>query len=142
MQEQIKSDSIRQKEIDHKSAALEFFKLISAQKFKEGLRFFAPDSKTHNPYVAGSMDALTDAMAAANKEGISQYPEAEFSVKHILADGDLVAVHTELLNFKSKPSEGGLRQVHLFRFEGEKIAEYWDVTQMVLPDMPNAGGAF
>jgi len=35
-----------------------------------------------------------------------------------------------------------LRQVHLFRFEGDKIVEYWDITQQVLLDMPNASGAF
>jgi predicted SnoaL-like aldol condensation-catalyzing enzyme len=60
----------------------------------------------------------------------------------VLADGDFVAVHTELLSNKSKPSEGGLRQMHLFRFEGEKIVEYWDITQQIMPSMPNAGGAF
>ncbi|HUL39049.1 MAG TPA: hypothetical protein VLU38_02055, partial [Methanomassiliicoccales archaeon] len=61
---------------------------------------------------------------------------------HIIAEGDLVAVHTQLLSSKGKPSEGGLRQIHLFRFEGEKIVEYWDVTQQILASMPNAGGAF
>jgi predicted SnoaL-like aldol condensation-catalyzing enzyme len=28
------------------------------------------------------------------------------------------------------------------RFEDDKIVEYWDITQQVLPDMPNAAGAF
>lgn len=42
-----------------------------------------------------------------------------------MADEDMVAVHTELLDSKSRPGLGGLRQVHLFRFEGDKIAEYW-----------------
>jgi predicted SnoaL-like aldol condensation-catalyzing enzyme len=54
----------------------------------------------------------------------------------------MVAAHTEMLVNKSKPGEGGLRQVHLFRFEGDKIAEYWDVTQMIFASMPNAAGAF
>ncbi len=81
-------------------------------------------------------------MIAANKNIGSQAPEASFSVKHVLGDGDLVAVHTELLNSKSKPGNGGLRQIHLFRFEGEKIVEYWDITQQVLPNMSNASGAF
>ncbi len=72
----------------------------------------------------------------------SKSPEPTLSVKHVLVDGDFVAAHTELLNSKSKPSEGGLRQVHLFRFEDDKIVEYWDITQQVLPTMPNAAGAF
>jgi predicted SnoaL-like aldol condensation-catalyzing enzyme len=124
MSKQSKSDMMKQKEIEHKSIVAEYFKLIVAGKFKEGLRFFAPDCKTHNPFVAGNVDVLTDAMIAANKEGSARYPEAKFTVKHVLADGDLVAAHTQLLSNKSKLSEGGLRQVHLFRFEGEKIVEY------------------
>ncbi len=137
-----KPEATRQKETDHKNIVMEYFKLIGSGKFKEGLRFFAPDCKTHNPFIAGTIDVLTDAMIAADKEGTSKYPEAEFGVKHVLAEGDLVAAHTQLLSNKSKPSEGGLRQVHLFRFEGDKIVEYWDITQQVLPDMPNASGAF
>ncbi len=133
---------MRQKETDRKNIVIEYFKLVSSGKFKEGLRFFAPDCKTHNPYIAGGMDALTNAMMEANKGMTTQLSEPEFTVKHVLVDGDLVAVHTELLNSKSKPSEGGLRQVHLFRFKGNKIVEYWDITQQVLASMPNASGAF
>lgn len=133
---------MRQKETDRKNIVIEYFKLVGSGKFKEGLRFFAPDCKTHNPFVRGGMDALIDAMMAAGKDISTQHSEPEFAVKHVLADGDLVAVHTQLLNSKSKTSEGGLRQVHLFRFEGDKIVEYWDITQQVLATMPNASGAF
>ncbi|MEJ2251483.1 MAG: nuclear transport factor 2 family protein [Candidatus Lokiarchaeota archaeon] len=142
MNKQSKLDLLKQKEVEHKNTALEYFKLVSMGKFREGLNFFAPDCKTHNPFVAGSIEKLTDAMIEASKDLGAQNEEPEFTVKHVLAEGDLIAVHTELLNSKSKPSEGGLRQVHLFRFEGDKIVEYWDITQQVLSNMPNASGAF
>jgi predicted SnoaL-like aldol condensation-catalyzing enzyme len=142
MSKHSESDLLRQKEVECKNIAVEYFKLIRAGKYKEGLRFFARDCKTHNPFISGSIESLTDAMIAASKDIGTQKTEPAFDVKHVLADGDLVAVHTELLNSKSKPSEGGLRQVHLFRFEGDKIAEYWDITQQVTPNMPNASGAF
>jgi len=111
-------------------------------RFKEGLRFFARDCKTHNPFVAGGMDALTEAIIAASKNITVQSSQPEFGIMHVIVDGDFVAVHTQLLNSKSNPTEGGLRQVHLFRFEGNKIVEYWDITQQILPSMPNARGAF
>jgi predicted SnoaL-like aldol condensation-catalyzing enzyme len=133
---------VKQKEMDLKNIALEYFKLVSLGKFKEGLRFFASDCKTHNPFVSGSMEDLTEAMIEASKDLGDQNTEPDFTVKNVLADGELVAVHTELLNAKTKPSEGGLRQVHLFRFEGDKIVEYWDITQQILSNMPNASGAF
>lgn len=86
-----------------------------------------PTAKHHNPYVDGGMEALTEAMIMANKEMGPQFPDPEFAVKHILADREFVAVHTELLGSKSKPNDGGLGQVHLFRFDGDKIVEYWDI---------------
>jgi len=142
MTQAIKPNTEIQEENNHKEIVLEYFNLVSSGKFKDGLRFFAPDCKTHNPFVSGSIGTLTDAMISASKDLGSQNPDSGFTVKHVLADGDLVAVHTELLNSKSDSSQGGLRQVHLFRFMGNKIVEYWDITQQVLPDMPNASGAF
>ena len=142
MKQTMKSENMRKKEVERKNIATEYFRLVGQGKFKEGLRFFAPGCKTHNPFIAGNMDALTDAMNAANTEEASKNPEAEFAVKNVLADGDLVAVHTQLLSSKSKPGEGGLRQAHLFRFEDDKIVEYWDITQQILPNMPNSSGAF
>ena len=138
----IKSDLISQKEIDQKKIVLEYFKLVGSGKFREGLRFFQDDCKIHNPYISGTIENLTDAMIAAAKDMNTQNEKTEFTVKHVLADENLVAAHTELLNSKSKPMKGGLRQVHIFRFEGDKIVEYWDISQQVLPDMPNPSGAF
>jgi len=128
--------------LDHKNIVNEYFRLVGSGMFKEGLRFFAPNCKTHNPFVVGGMDALTEAMIAASKNITAQSSQPEFVIKHLLADGDLVAVYTQLLNSKSNLGEGGLRQMHLFRFEANKIVEYWDITQQILPSMPNASGAF
>jgi predicted SnoaL-like aldol condensation-catalyzing enzyme len=128
-----------------KKIAVEFLNLVGSGKPKDGLRFFTPDCKTHNPYVAGNITELIDAMIAVQKqgsEGIIKGSKADFKliISHVLAEGDLVAAYTQIAS--SKPSEGGLRQVHLFRFSGEKIVEYWDITQMVPENAPNAIGAF
>lgn len=127
---------------DRKRIVVEFLNLGLKGKFKDGLKYFSPDCKTHNPYILGTMEALTEAMDVANSQGSTQYPEAEFSIKRLIEDGNLVAVHTELLSNKFRPNEGGLRQVHLFRFEDDKIVEYWDITQQIPPNMPNGAGAF
>jgi predicted SnoaL-like aldol condensation-catalyzing enzyme len=141
MQKITMSDT-KKREIYQKNIVKEYFKLIKEGKFKEGLRFFALDCKTHNPFVVGNMDKLIDAMITANKDYSPKYPEAQFSLKYLLADGDFVAAYTQLMAFPSKPSEGGLRQMHLFRFSGDKIVEYWDVTQQIMPNMPNAAESF
>ncbi len=95
--------------------------------------------------MPGDINALIDAMIAVQKrgpEGVVKGSAADFTlvVRHVLADGDLVAVHTTLSS--ANPREGGLRQVHLFRFSGDKIVEYWDITQQVPENAPNAAGAF
>jgi predicted SnoaL-like aldol condensation-catalyzing enzyme len=128
-----------------KEIAIKFLSLIAAGKPKEGLIFFAPDCITHNPYMAGNMDALTDAMIAVQKQGsggIIKGSTADFklSIRQVLSEGDFVAVYTTLSS--SIPSEGGLRQVHLFRFKGDKIVEYWDITQFIPENAPNAITAF
>ena len=128
-----------------KKMAVEFLGLVGSGKPKEGLHFFSSDCKTHNPYVVGGMNELIDAMIAVQKqgsEGILKGSKADFKliIKQVLADGNLVAVHTQITS--SKPSEGGLRQVHLFRFSRDKIVEYWDITQMVPENAPNASGTF
>ena len=128
-----------------KEIAVEFFNLISSGRPQDGLRFFASDCKTHNPYTVGGIKELIDAMIAVQKQGpqeIIQGSTADFKliIRQVFAEGDLVAVHTQISS--SNPSAGGLRQVHIFRFNEDKIAEYWDITQMIPENAPNAFGAF
>jgi predicted SnoaL-like aldol condensation-catalyzing enzyme len=128
-----------------KKIAVEFLSLVGSGRPKEGLRFFATKCKTHNPYTPGGMKELINAMITVQKqgsEGIMKRSKADFklAIKQVLAEADLVAVHTTLAS--SNPDGGGLRQVHLFRFSGEKIVEYWDITQVVPENAPNAEGAF
>ena len=47
--------SSKKQMLDRKNIVNEYFRLVSTGMFKEGLRFFAPNCKTHNPFVAGGM---------------------------------------------------------------------------------------
>lgn len=126
-----------------KEIVADFFRLIGEGKPKDGLKYFAKDCVQHNPYVHGGMDALLDSMAAVQKEQASKFAGSNISLKHVLEEGDVVAAHTQILFSRSNPGAGGLRQVHIFRFgNDDKVVEYWDVTQMIQPDMPHAANAF
>ena len=131
---------IEQKTLNQTSIVVEYLNLVVEGKFKEGLRFFAPDCRTHNPFIKGNMETLVDAQISASSDMTNL--NVEFSIRQIIGNGNSVAAHTELLFNKSNPNEGGLRQVHLFLFKDDKIVEYWDITQTVTKDMPNAAGAF
>jgi predicted SnoaL-like aldol condensation-catalyzing enzyme len=127
---------------DRKQILIEFFQLIGQGRMKETVRFFSPDCKQHNPYIRGGVDALLDAMVSAARGESGKHHQPEFKVVNMAVDGDVAIVHTNLLSDKNRPDQGGLRQAHVFRFKADKIVEYWDITQSITPEMPNAGNAF
>ena len=120
----------------HKEAAISFLQLASSGKVKEAYRrYVAASFRHHNPYFSGNAEALMAAM----EENAAQFPAKAIEVKHTLEEGELVAVHACV---KLKPDDLGIATLHLFRFEGDRIVELWDVGQAVLEDSPNQNGMF
>ena len=73
------------------------------------------------------------------EENARQNPDKRLDVLHALEDGDFVAVHSHV---RQHPGDRGAVVVHLFRFEGDRIAELWDVGQPVPEQSVNAHGMF
>jgi predicted SnoaL-like aldol condensation-catalyzing enzyme len=89
----------------------------------------------HNPLAATGRDA-----AIAFLEPFFQgHPDAVYSIKRIIADGNLVAVHSHA---KFAAGERGLAVVDILRVEHCKIAEHWDVAQPVAEKSANSNGMF
>ena len=89
----------------------------------------------HNPLAATGRDA-----AIAFLEPFFQgHPDAVYSIKRIIADGNLVAVHSHA---KFTADERGLAVVDILRVEHCKIAEHWDVAQPVPEKTANSNGIF
>jgi predicted SnoaL-like aldol condensation-catalyzing enzyme len=114
-----------------KEIALSFFSLIAPPEGPmAALRIFDPRCRHHNPYCAPGMKALLRSMAEVQQGSDPDMPsDPVFRVKNVVAERDMVAIHTTLQSKSNKTK--GFRQVHLFRFRGEKVIEYWDVTQVV-----------
>jgi predicted SnoaL-like aldol condensation-catalyzing enzyme len=115
--------------------ALSFFRLIAPPEGPmAALRIFDPKCRHHNPYCAPGMKALFREMAKVQQdmEANKMPPDPVFKIKHVMVDGKMVVIHTTLQS-KSKRTRG-FRQIHMFRFKGDKVVEYWDVTQMVPKD--------
>jgi len=91
--------------------------------------------KHHNQYVAAGFPALKQAMI----ENHTQFPDKRIDIKHVIAEGDLVASHS---HGKLNPGNKNIAVVHIFRFQGDKIAEFWDIGQEIIPDSPNEDGMF
>ena len=89
----------------------------------------------HNPLAATGRDA-----AIAFLEPFFQgHPHAVYSIKRIIADGNLVVVHSHA---KFAPGDRGLAVVDILRVERCKVAEHWDVAQPVPEKSANSNGMF
>lgn len=119
-----------------KQAAVDFLHQAAAGRPREAARrLLKPGGRHHNPHFPAGWDALLDAMEEAARGA----PQTRLEVQRVLADGDLVAVHSRVVHGPGAPE---IAVVHLFRFEGDRVAELWDVGLQVPADSPNVDGAF
>jgi predicted SnoaL-like aldol condensation-catalyzing enzyme len=119
-----------------RQAAVEFLQLVVAGKIEEAYRkYIVTNGKHHNPFFPAGFPALQKAM----EENHAQFPNKKFTVKNLIGDGDLVAVHSHLV---TNPGEDGMAVVHIFRFQDEKIVEMWDCGQPIPKNSPNKDGPF
>ena len=121
---------------DYKKSAIEFLKLVVSGRIDEGYqKYVEVNGKHQNCYFPAGFAALKKAMIENHKE----FPVKQFIVKNVIGDGAMVAVHSHLI---LKDGDKGMVTVHIVRFEGDKIVEFWDCGQQIPADMPNADGVF
>ncbi|HEX3131490.1 MAG TPA: nuclear transport factor 2 family protein [Thermoanaerobaculia bacterium] len=119
-----------------KDAAIEFLTLAATGKVRDAYeRHAGPGFRHHNPHFRGDAESLRAAM----EENAAQNPDKTLEVQMALQDGDRVAVFSRV---RQRPGDLGAAVVHLFRFEGDRIAELWDVGQAVPEDLVNENGMF
>ena len=119
-----------------KEVAVSFLRLAASGSVQEAYTRHVSDGfRHHNPFFAGDAGSLMTGM----EENARQNPGKRLDVLRALEDGDLVAVHSHV---RHKPGDPGAALVHLFRFDGDRIAELWDVGQPVPAESVNANGMF
>jgi predicted SnoaL-like aldol condensation-catalyzing enzyme len=120
----------------NRDAAISFLKLSSSGSVREAYsKFVGNGFRHHNPYFEGSAEALMTAM----EENARQNPDKVLEVKHAIAEGEFVVVHSHV---RQRPGDLGVAVVHIFRFEEGRIVELWDLGQPVPEDSPNENGMF
>lgn len=120
----------------HKDAAIEFLRLVVSGDVQGAYdRHVGSGFRHHNPFFPGDAKSLQEGMAADEV----QNPGKTLEVRTSLQDGDFVAVHSRL---SREASNLDMAVVHIFRFEGERIAELWDIGQAVPKEVVNQNGMF
>lgn len=89
----------------------------------------------HNPMAASGRDAAIGFL----EPFFANNPAITYSIKRIIADGNLVAVHA---HGKFSAEDRGMAVVDILRIEGCKVMEHWDVVQPVPEKSANTNGMF
>jgi predicted SnoaL-like aldol condensation-catalyzing enzyme len=119
-----------------KDVAISFLQLAAGGRARDAFaKHGGSGFRHHNPYFAAGAEALMEAMDTNAR----QNPDKKLDILHTLEDGNLVAVHSQV---RHRADDRGAALVHLFRFEGDRIAELWDIAQPVPAEMVNADGVF
>lgn len=92
-------------------------------------RLYTPDYIQHNPDIPQGRDALRSLVANLS-------PAVHYEPGLIVAEGDFVAIHGRIRGWADTPQV----VVDLFRIEGGRLAEHWDVLQSEVPVTDAIGG--
>jgi predicted SnoaL-like aldol condensation-catalyzing enzyme len=85
-------------------------------------RYLVSTYRQHNPTVGTGREQFVNFA----KGFVKQFPQLRFDFKRIIAEGDLVVVHSHL---KVNDKDRGTAVIDIFRLENGKIVEHWDVMQ-------------
>lgn len=119
-----------------KESARSFLELCASGNARDAYaKYISPTFRHHNPHFAGDAESLKAGMA----EAAAKFPGTVLEVQRIIEEGELVAVHSRVSH---GPNQAEISVVHIFRFEGDLIAELWDVGQVAPADSPNEFGMF
>ena len=125
-----------QQSVNHKESAMEFLRLAASGNVCEAFdKHICPEFRHHNPFFRGDAESLMAAM----EENAAKNPDKVLEIQHALQEGNLVAVHSRV---RLKPGDPGVAVVHIFRFQGNHIAELWNIGQAVPENSPNEYGMF
>jgi predicted SnoaL-like aldol condensation-catalyzing enzyme len=89
----------------------------------------------HNPQYEDGSGAFISFIRGMR----SQYPDMSLEVKLVVAEGDLVVLHSRLT---LTPRDAGLALADFFRVEDGKVVEHWDVVQSVPDASENSNTMF
>ncbi len=95
----------------------------------------APGYIQHNPLAQTGRQAAIDFL----EPFFAQHPDINYSIKRIIAEGNLVAVHSHGVFTAGDP---GIAVVDILRVEGCRVVEHWDVAQPVSAKSANTNGMF
>ncbi len=114
---------------ENKATVQRFYDVVFNQRrAPAAIEFIREDYVQHSPYLADGREPFVDYFGTL----FAEYPNSRMDAKRLVAEGDYVVVHS---HFTRWPSDRGTAIVDIYRLEGGRLAEHWDVTEDV-PEWP------
>ena len=120
----------------NKKNVVEFYKaLINQKDFEAASKYVGSRYIQHNPMGADNLEGIKNFIQFLREK----LPDAQWELKQVFADGDYVITHGHTV---SKPGDRGMAAMDIFRLEGGKIVEHWDVVQPIPEKAMNTNTMF
>ena len=127
-----------QTEERNKANVRQVYKEIFNQGKTELVReFFSEKYIQHKPILDNGIQAVVDFI----QEKMERTPKPSINIKHILAEGDFVVVHSHI-TINPSDERSGQAVVDLFKLENGLIVEHWDVIQDIPATTVNGNSMF
>lgn len=116
--------------VDTRALVTEFARMFYTERDVRGAfeRFVAEDYIQHNPTIpdgrAAAIEMLTPKFST---------PGARFAIERILVDGDHALIHVKAM-FPGNPVAA---VADIYRIEGGRVVEHWDVLQRMPDEVAN-----
>jgi predicted SnoaL-like aldol condensation-catalyzing enzyme len=122
----------------NKDIAVAFYKMALFEgRVEDAFRLYAaPTYRQHNPLVEDGMEGVKKFVTWI----MSNHPDARGEIKRVFADGDHVILHSHWHGLSD--NRRGEAVVDIFRLEGGKVLEHWDVIQPIPERSANANTMF
>jgi predicted SnoaL-like aldol condensation-catalyzing enzyme len=120
----------------NKKLVLEFYEqAIGRKDFAAARPYMGDQYRQHAPYAADGPEGL-HAFIDWFRETC---PNHRYTIRRVIAEGDFVMLHVH--------GTGGLNPygeavVDIFRVEGDKVVEHWDIIQAIPESADNANSMF
>ena len=122
--------------MDNRGIAIELLRMCARGEVRDAsARHVADDFIHHNAWFAGDRESLLLAM----EQSAAAEPNKSFEVKQAIAEGDRVAVLSQLTRADGNT---GYAVVHIVRIREGQVVELWDLAQEIPADPPNVNGMF
>ena len=122
----------------NKDIAVAFYKkALFEGRVEDAFRLYAGiPYRQHNPLIGDGMEGVKKFVAWV----MANHPDARCEIKRVFADGDHVILHSHWHGLSDNPR--GEAVMDIFRLEGGKVREHWDVIQPVPETSANANTMF